>query len=131
MWRRPKAEKETVSMIANSNPNFLILVVGCQWVLTWFTHSITLDNKMEIMRIWDFLIANEAPMIIFLSSAFILREIPKMEEDSMMEVMDAIRTIKFTQENMEGVFKDAISLHREFTYSRKRVETINSYMLEE
>ena len=48
----------------------------------------------------------------------------------MMEVMETIRSIKFRQETVDGVFSDAINLHREFTYSKIRVEKINNYMLQ-
>ena len=46
-----------------------------------------------------------------------------------MEVMETIRSIKFRRENVDGVFQDAINLHREFTYSKARVGKINNYML--
>ena len=64
-------------------------MIGCKWVLTWFTHNIQNDEAI-VLRLWDFLIGSDPTMIIFLSAAIILRETDELNEDTMMEIVQMI-----------------------------------------
>jgi len=105
-------------------------VTGCKWVLTWFSHNMK-NEKEALLRIWDFLVASRASMIIFLSSAIILKYVDYLDDENLLEASKLLQGIKFDKKELDESIQSAIALSKEYTSCKFRVGKHNLRMLRE
>lgn len=73
---------------------FTKIVCCCSWILTWFSHQ---SKTQEVLELWDFLIASEPSMILYLCAAIVITEWEdkSMESDDMMENIQLLKNLDF------------------------------------
>ena len=84
-----------------------------------------------MLKIWDFLIASNPCMIIFLCAAILLVEWSEtgFTGDNMMECIQELKDLKF-EKKLDVYFKKALELHQEVIRDKKLVEEFNGLLLE-
>jgi hypothetical protein len=96
-------------------------------VLTWFS-SEAKDEKL--LGIWDFLIACEPSMVVFLCTAIFVEEWDEFSDDNMMEKITELREMEFSSEKNKVYFKNALDMFKEFTSEQENVDEFNGLLLE-
>ena len=84
---------------------------------------------MNVLRTWDFLIANKPAMIIFLCASILIEEWESFGEDVAMERINHIKKVRVEGELAERYIEGSVGLLKEFASDKERVQGMNDSLL--